>query len=642
MSSSIGNRVVHALAILILGIMGSGFGVNAYAQSSTVENVILVTLDGLRRQELFGGAEKKLIDKEIGNVDDPVLLEEKYWDPDPVVRRQRLMPFFWDVVAKQGQVFGSPAHRSVAKVENGRYFSYPGYSELLCGFADRSIDSNDKKYNQNTTVLERLNQLEPFKNRVAAFSSWDVFPYIINDKRSGVYVNAGWTPLEHFSSKSDKAVFDQMFRTLPRYWQSVRYDIFTFRGASEYLNLKRPRVLYVSLGETDDWAHAGRYDLYLESATVSDQMIRKLWEQVQSMDDYRGKTAMIISTDHGRGNGREGWKNHSDELPGSEFIWIAAIGPGIPALGIRKDTNATQGQVAATVGNLLGHDFRKDDDRIAAPLTLAPDNYIPDDHNKDAISAVAMPLKHAHAHNDYYHERPLLDALDNGFCSVEADIFLVDDELRVGHSRFELKPGRTLESLYLQPLQQRIQTNNGQVYRQPARFTLLVDIKTESEKVYPVLRAKLQEYRNILCRVEDGKFYNNAVQVVISGDRPRKLIAAEKVRFCGIDGRIDDLDSDTPAHWMPLISDRWSSHFKWRGRGEMPEYEQEKLKRIVDVAHRAGRRVRFWATPEKPRVWQVLLDAGVDHVNTDQLEELRAFLLKLEADPPQRTAGTDN
>lgn len=357
------------LSRLLLAISFTLFTSSLWAQEP-IENVILVTMDGLRWQELFGGADNRLIDKEIGNVDDPNRIREKFWRETSVERRNALMPFFWKVIAVEGQVFGDPEQGSQARVQNGRYFSYPGYNELLSGFADKRIDSNDKNPNENVTVLEWLHRKPQFEGKVAAFCSWDVFPFIINEQRSKIPVNAGWDDLDIFANESERKVYSEMKQRLPRYWQSVRYDIFTFKGALEYMKSKKPRLIYVGLGETDDWAHAGRYDLYLESARVNDDLIRELWEYAQSDETYRGKTALVITTDHGRGDGREGWKNHSEQLAGSENIWIAVMAPGVEALGVRKDIRVVQGQVATTVAHLLGKDFQSFDSRIESPLPL--------------------------------------------------------------------------------------------------------------------------------------------------------------------------------------------------------------------------------------------------------------------------------
>lgn len=363
---------MNRLLLLAACVLSLGAAATTPGQDqATVENVLLITIDGLRFQELFTGADKRLIDKDIGGVDDVKITTAKYWDNDTVARREKLMPFFWNLIATEGQVFGSPEHNSEVLVENGRCFSYPGYNELLSGIADNSIWSNAKRPNKNVTVLEWLNQKPEFKGRVAAFCSWDVFPFIINEERSGVPVNAGWESLETFENEAAKRSYNDLIQELPRTWKGVRYDSFTFRGAIESMKIDKPRLLYVALGETDDWAHTGRYDLYLDSAKGNDDFIRRLWEQAQSMDQYRDKTALVIATDHGRGDGREGWKSHNAKLVGSERIWIAVMGPNVPSLGLRKEIDATQGQVASTVASLLGYDFTELDDRIAPPLPLS-------------------------------------------------------------------------------------------------------------------------------------------------------------------------------------------------------------------------------------------------------------------------------
>ncbi len=243
-----------------------------------------------------------------------------------------------------------------------------------------------------------------------------------------------------------------------------------------------------------------------------------------------------------------------------------------------------------------------------------------------ADSPPAVPLPQAHAHNDYAHAGPLQEALDCGFCSVEADIFLVDGQLLVGHTRSELRPDRTLQHLYLDPLRQRTQHNSGRVYPGGPVFQLLIDIKSSGVETYRVLSTVLAAYADCLCVVENGRYQERAIQIVISGDCPRAAIEAQSPRWAAIDGRVSDLESTEPAHLMPLISDRWSAHFRWRGEGEFPATERSKLNAIVQRAHAAGRRVRFWATPESPVVWRELAAAGVDYLNTDQLEQLRDFL----------------
>lgn len=319
-------------------------------------NVILVTLDGLRWQEVFSGAEESLIDGESGGVKEVEAVRERFWRDSPEERRAQLMPFFWETIATHGRVFGNPEQRSVARVTNGLNFSYPGYNEILTGRADPRIDSNDKRPNPNVTVLEWLHAKEGYRGRVAAFCSWDVFPYIINDRRSGIPVNAGWQRLAGDDDDRDLADLDRLSDELPRYWHNVRYDYFTFRGALASLRNAQPRVLYVSLGETDDWAHARRYDLYLDAAQRNDRYLGELWTAVQTLPEYANRTSLIVTTDHGRGETRADWISHGQDIPGSHLIWIAVLGPDtLP--GAPPEGPATQSQVAATLAALLGEDF---------------------------------------------------------------------------------------------------------------------------------------------------------------------------------------------------------------------------------------------------------------------------------------------
>jgi hypothetical protein len=236
------------------------------------------------------------------------------------------------------------------------------------------------------------------------------------------------------------------------------------------------------------------------------------------------------------------------------------------------------------------------------------------------------PLPNAHAHNDYWHQRPLFDALDFGFTSVEADIFVVDGKALVGHDRRELKPERTLESLYLEPLARRAKENGGRVHATGNRFLLLVDIKSDPQEAYPLLHEMLSKYAESLTVVERGEVRPGAITVVITGNRPIAEMEKSTLRYAGVDGRLADLDSDRPSHLMPMISDNWSNHFTWRGRGEMPENERAKLQEIASKVHKAGRVLRFWATPENESLWRELRSAGVDLIGTDRLDQLAIFL----------------
>ena len=351
------------------------------ADSSRLQtrNVLLITVDGLRWQEVFAGADATLMEKEAGGVKDVLALKHRFQRESASESRQTLMPFFWDTVAKQGTVFGDPEQDSKAVVTNGLNFSYPGYSEILCGYADPRIDSNAKKNNSNVTVLEWMKQKPGFEDSVAAFCSWDVFPFIINETRSGIPVNSGWEPfstdlslnLTGLDAEKVLRQLDEVSAEFPRYFPEVRYDYVTFRGAEEYLKARKPRLLYVSMGETDDWAHAGRYDLYLDAAFRTDDYIRRLWLLMQSMPEYRDSTTLILTTDHGRGDNRVDWKNHGEKIENCEYIWMAVLGPDSPHRIVRG-SSVTQSQIAATVAACLGYDYSSDVPEAAAPLPVLP------------------------------------------------------------------------------------------------------------------------------------------------------------------------------------------------------------------------------------------------------------------------------
>lgn len=356
------------LVAVLAAAGGIGSVLHAAEPPRQTENVILVTLDGLRWQEVFSGAEESLLDKERGGCRDAPATRERFWRESPEERRRTLLPFFWNRIAAQGRVFGNPEDGSVMRVTNGHNFSYPGYNELLTGFADPRVDSNDKRPNPNVTVLEWFNGRPGFEGRVAAFCSWDVFPFIINAERSRVPVNAGWQPAAVGPDPQVLAELNDWAFEVPHQWENVRYDVFTHRAALEYVKARRPRVLYISLGETDDWAHARRYDLYLDAAQRADRYIGELWSVLQSLPEYADKTSLVLTTDHGRGETGADWISHGADIPGSEFLWAALVGPDPP--GAAAQGTFTQSQIAATVAALLGEDYCAAAPQAAAPLPM--------------------------------------------------------------------------------------------------------------------------------------------------------------------------------------------------------------------------------------------------------------------------------
>lgn len=365
------NVRIRRFAVLLL-ILSGGIAVpilfsRPYAAGTPCErktqNVILLTFDGLRWQEVFGGADKKMMNVEYGKVDNLDELNKLYWRETPEERRELLMPFFWKVIAKQGQLFGNQKKGSKAQVTNKLHFSYPGYQEILAGFPDSRIISNGKMPNPNVTVLEWLNNMEKYKGHVAVFGSWDVFPFILNRERAGFFVNAGWEAVVNGNVKGGKFTkkqkeLDELMAKTKRHWEGCRHDDLTFPSALEYFKMRKPRVFYIAFGDTDEWGHEGEYDNYLNAANQTDSFIKALWDALQSMKEYKGKTTIILTTDHGRGTLPTNWTGHSAFTKGSKDIWIAVIGPDTKALGERENLDTvTQAQVAATLTSFLGEDY---------------------------------------------------------------------------------------------------------------------------------------------------------------------------------------------------------------------------------------------------------------------------------------------
>jgi len=341
----------------------------APAAGLKTQNVFLVISDGLRWQEVFNGAEEPLLNKENGGVRDTNAIRQAYWRATPESRRAALLPFIWTEIAGHGQILGNQAKGSVVSVTNGKKFSYPGYNEILTGSGDPRVDSNDKKPNPNPNVFEWLNHSAKLKGRVAVFGTWDVFPYIFNIERCHLPIWPGWEPQFAQWEITPPPCLAELRRDTPPMWEDLTWDSFLFYAARDYVKRAQPRLLFVGFGETDEWAHAGRYDQYLDAAHRVDEFVRRLWETVQSMRQYRGKTTFILTADHGRGGGLEEWKDHGEEVAGAEGDWIAIIGPDTPALGERGQIQpVTESQLAATIAALLGQDYHSAVPRSGAPI----------------------------------------------------------------------------------------------------------------------------------------------------------------------------------------------------------------------------------------------------------------------------------
>ena len=211
--------------------------------------------------------------------------------------------------------------------------------------------------------------------------------------------------------------------------------------------------------------------------------------------------------------------------------------------------------------------------------------------NAIALKAAPKPLGQAHAHNDYYHKRPLLDALSHGFCSVEADVFLKNGNLLVGHFSFELKESRTLESLYLAPLAKRVKANGGSVHKTKAPFHLMIDFKTDGPKTYAALQPLLEKYRFMITEFGAEKTETKAVTIVISGSRPRTVMENQTKRLAGYDGRLSDLGQAASPTPHPR-----AAHLRVRLR--RVENGAPAVPQVGDVGERALH-AACWSAPPK-------------------------------------------
>ena len=327
----------------------------------TAENIIIITTDGFRWQEIFTGMDSAIANNKKFNQGDSAAIFKKYWANDPNERRKKLLPFLWSTIEKNGQVYGNRNFDAKVNNANRYWFSYPGYNEIFTGYPDTAVNSNDYKANPNTTLLEFLNKRPKFKGKVAAFGAWFAFRRILNAERSGVPVINGFDNPGGKDPSRNEVMINKLLQDAYKPFDDEEcLDVFTHYAAMEYLQNKRPKVLYISYGETDEWAHEGRYKDYLNAANKVDKWVNDIWNFIQSDSRYKNKTALFITTDHGRGYiEKEDWRSHNSKYTGSDQIWFVAMGPGIHAKGeIKKPVQFYQEQFAQTMADLLGEYFK--------------------------------------------------------------------------------------------------------------------------------------------------------------------------------------------------------------------------------------------------------------------------------------------
>lgn len=330
------------------------------SKAQQAENIIIITTDGFRWQEAFKGMDETLARDKKFNQADSTYIYKKYWSIDVDERREKLMPFMWSVLAKKGQIYGNRALGNKVNNANPYWFSYPGYNEIMTGYADTLINSNHYPENPNVTILEYLNKQPKINGKVAAFGAWDAFDKILNEKRAGFPVISAFDKVGGENPTEKQKLINAMLAdSFKPFHEEECLDVYTHYGALEELKTNKPRVLYISYGETDEWAHAGFYRSYLDAAHQVDSWIKEIWDFVQNDPQYKDKTALVFTTDHGRGDKvKAEWTSHGNKFEGSSAIWFAAMGPKIEAKGEMKiESQLYQNQFAQTMAKIMGYTF---------------------------------------------------------------------------------------------------------------------------------------------------------------------------------------------------------------------------------------------------------------------------------------------
>ena len=347
-------KIIHWL--LTLSVLCS---VSAVSQTVS-ENLIIVTTDGFRWEEVFGGMDSAIAKMPEFNLNQKKRLDEQYGGVTSEERRKKLLPFIWTTMAANGQIYGNRAYKNDVNNANPYWFSYPGYSEIFCGFVDTAINSNGYKPNPNTNVLEYIQKQPGFQGKVAAFGAWDAFDRILNETRCGFPVICGQDSCGGSSPDAEQQLINAMKKDCYNpYDASEQLDVFTHYAAMDYLKKKAPRVLYISYGETDEWAHEGHYADYLDAAHRVDKWLNDLWQYIQSNPQYKNKTTLLITVDHGRGDThKKDWTSHNAKIARSNEIWFAVMGPGFAPTGeVKTAQQLFQKQFAQTFANILGLTF---------------------------------------------------------------------------------------------------------------------------------------------------------------------------------------------------------------------------------------------------------------------------------------------
>lgn len=323
--------------------------------SRQTENLLIIGWDGVRWQEIFTGVDSALMNNPAFSIR-PAAMKSLYWDDDANVRRKKLLPFFWSTLQQNGQLYGNRNLGNKVDVTNIYNLTQPGFTETLLGFADSTVIGNSRHLNTNTNVLEFINNQPAYKGKVAVFTTSDLYPNILNRGRSHLMINCD---TEQVASPDPEYQLLNEMQELSAKPFGERLDLITYFQAKEYLKKNHPRVMYLEIGETDNYAHIGRYDFYIQTLHSQENMIASLWNYIQSIPQYKGKTTLLISCDHGRGDKiKSTWVNHGPTIPDSKNIFVLTMGPDMPVLGeVGSEMQLYQAQIAATLAKFLGLNY---------------------------------------------------------------------------------------------------------------------------------------------------------------------------------------------------------------------------------------------------------------------------------------------
>ncbi|MBO4612466.1 MAG: hypothetical protein J5671_04770 [Bacteroidaceae bacterium] len=339
----------------------------AMAKGKKDTRLVIISIDGLRWQEVFSGAEENLLmdSKQVRN---PKGYRELYWRNTPEERRQILMPFVWSTVAQKGILIGNRDKNSMMDVANKTNISYPGYCEMMTGMVDDAITSNNPVDNPHRNVLEAANEDARYKGKVVMYGSWQSTRYAIHNEKAGIPACVSYEPNVCKKQTKRLQMVDRLMAGMPHYWRSEHFDAFTYAYALETLLNDHPKVMWISFGDCDEWGHSRKYDLYLDGANATDAFIRDIYQTLESNRFYRGKTTYIITCDHGRGFANE-WANHGSSTKGSDATWFMMLGKGVEAKGETSECGPFYTkQIAATIANVLGITFTPDDGAQLSPI----------------------------------------------------------------------------------------------------------------------------------------------------------------------------------------------------------------------------------------------------------------------------------